>query len=84
KNPDGTLKPFYLTRDFKALPGDRFELVILNAADPQAKIPLTRIAIKGHMHWRGDHPIAAGAQKVDFIADEAYEVTPLLQGFADL
>jgi hypothetical protein len=48
KNPDGTLKPFYLRRAFKYLAGDR------------------------------------GAQKVDFVADEAYEVTPLIQGFADL
>jgi len=44
---------------------------------------LVRIVIKGHMVWQGDHPIAAGAQKVDFIADKAYEVTPLVQGFAD-
>ena len=47
-------------------------------------MPLARILIKGHMLWRGAHPIAAGAQKVDFVADEAYEVTPLIQGFADL
>lgn len=40
--------------------------------------------IKGHMHWRGPHPIAAGAQKVDFVADEGYDVTPLLPAFADL
>lgn len=84
KNPDGTLKPFYLTRDFKALPDDRFELTIVNFVDPYGKTPLTRIFIKGHMLWRGEHPIAAGAQRVDFVADEAYDVTPLLQGFADL
>ncbi len=36
------------------------------------------------MLWRGPHPIAEGAQKVDFVADEAYEVTPLAQGFADV
>jgi len=84
KNADGTLKPFYLTRDFKALPGDRFELTIVSSADPLGRVPLSRILIKGHMHWRGDHPIANGAQKVDFVADEAYEVTPLLQGFADV
>jgi hypothetical protein len=36
------------------------------------------------MLWRGDHPIAAGAQKVDFVADEDYQVTPLAQPFADL
>ena len=84
KNPDGTLKAFYLKREFKALPGDRFELAVANFADPYGKVPLARILIRGHMVWRGDHPIAAGAQKVDFVADEAYEVTPLLQGFADV
>ena len=36
------------------------------------------------MVWRGAHPIADGAQKVDFVADQAYEVTPLHPGFADL
>ncbi len=84
KNADGTLKPFYLTRDFKYATGDRFELVIVNSADPYGKVPLARIVIRGHMSWRGAHPIAADAQKVDFVADEAYEVTPLLQGFADV
>lgn len=84
KNPDGSLKPFYLKREFKALSGDRFELAISNYADPNGKVPLARILIRGHMFWRGDHPIAAGAQKVDFVADEAYDVTPLLQGFADV
>lgn len=83
KNPDGTLRPFYLTREFKYEEGDRFELVIVNSADPYGKVALARILIRGHMLWRGEHPIAAGAQKVDFIADEAFEVTPLLQAFAD-
>ncbi|PZV40116.1 hypothetical protein [Mesorhizobium kowhaii] len=84
KNPDGTLKPFYLSREFKASPGDAFELTIVSYADPYGKAPLARIYIKGHMAWQGDHPIAAGAQKVDFTADMAYEVTPLLQGFVDV
>ena len=84
KNPDGTLKPFYLQRDFNYLLGDGFVLSIVNFADPYGKVPLTRILIKGHMQWRGEHPIAPGAQKVDFVADEAYEVTPLVQGFADV
>lgn len=84
KNPDGTLKPFYLKRSFKYLAGDRFELTVVNSADPLGKVPLARIAIKGHMRWQGEHPIAPGAQKVDFLADEGYEVTPLIQGFADV
>jgi hypothetical protein len=84
KNPDGSLKPFYLKRAFKYLPSDRFELEVLNSADPYGAVPLARIKIVGHMHWQGPHPIVPGAQKVDFVADEAYEVTPLVQGFADV
>lgn len=84
KNPDGSLRPFYLTRNFKYLGNDRFELTINNSADPYGKAPVARIYLRGHMQWKGDHPIAAGAQKVDFVADEDYQVTPLAQPFADL
>ena len=83
KNADGSIKPFYLTRAFKYSADDAFELEIINSADPYGKIPLVRILIKGRIVWQGDHPIAADAQKVNFIADAAYEVTPLIQGFAD-
>jgi hypothetical protein len=71
KNADGSARAFYLKREFKALPDDRFELLIVNSADPYGAVPLARIFIRGHMAWRGPHPIAAGAQKVDFTADEA-------------
>ncbi|KJC59391.1 hypothetical protein UP10_17935 [Bradyrhizobium sp. LTSPM299] len=84
KNPDGSLKPFYLKRAFKYLPSDRFELDVVNFADPNGAVPLARIKIGGHVLWQGAHPIAPGAQKVDFVADESYEVTPLVQGFADV
>jgi hypothetical protein len=84
KNADGSLKPFYLKRAFKYLPSDRFELEIVNSADPYGAVPLARIKIGGHMLWRDSHPIAPGAHKVDFVADESYEVTPLAQGFADV
>ena len=84
KNPDGSLKPFYLKRAFKYRPSDRFELEVVNSADPYGAVPLARIRIGGHMFWQGPHPIAPGAQKVDFVADESYEVTPLAQGFADV
>ena len=84
KNADGSLKPFYLKRTFKYLPSDRFELEIVNSADPYGAVPLARIKIVGHMLWQGPHPIAVGAQKVDFVADEAYEVIPLAQGFVDV
>lgn len=83
KNPDGSLKPFYLKRAFRYQSSDRFELEIVNSADPTGAVPLARIRIGGHMLWQGPHPIAPGAQKVDFVADESYEVTPLAQAFAD-
>jgi hypothetical protein len=84
KNPDGSLKPFYLQRAFKYLSSDRFELEVVNSADAYGAVPLARIKIGGHMLWQGPHPIAPGAQKVDFVADESYEVTPIAQGFADV
>jgi hypothetical protein len=84
KDADGNIKPFYLTREFRSLPNDRFELSIVNSADPYGKVALAKILIRGHMLWRGEHPVAPGAQKVDFVADESYEVTPLLEGFADV
>ncbi|UWX60611.1 hypothetical protein N0B40_19760 [Chryseobacterium oranimense] len=84
KNEDGTLKPFYLKRLFSFLPEDRFELEITNYADPFGEIPTAKMFIKGHVEWKGAHPIAEGAQKVDFTADESYEVTSLHQGFTDL
>jgi hypothetical protein len=83
KNVDGSMKPFYLSRAFKYSAGDKFELAVINSADAYGKIPLVKIVIKGNIIWQGDHPIAEGAQKVKFSADEAYEVTPLIQGFAD-
>jgi hypothetical protein len=84
KNADGTPKPFYLSRKFTLLEGDRFQLDISNNADPYGKVPISKMVIKGHIQWQGDHPIAPGAQKVDYIADEEYLVTPMIQGFADV
>lgn len=84
KNPDGSLKPFYLTRTFEYSPDDRFTLEIINSADPFGQVPLSKILIQGHLLWQGPHPIADGAQKVKVTADTAYQVTPLVQGFADL
>jgi hypothetical protein len=61
KNPDGSLKPFYLKRAFKYLSSDRFELEVVNSADAYGAVPLARIKIGGHMLWQGPHPIAPGA-----------------------
>jgi hypothetical protein len=84
KNPDGTIKPFFLMRSFVYLPDDRFELAVTNFADALGKVAVARIDLGGHMLWRDEHPIAPGAQKVDFVADVTYAVTPVAQGFADL
>jgi hypothetical protein len=83
KNADGSMKPFYLKRRFRYLAGDQFELEVVNFGDPFGKVQLVKIDISGRMVWQGEHPIVDGAFKVDFIADRAYEVTPLFQGFAD-
>ncbi len=84
KNPDGTLKPFYLSRTFTYRVEDRFELAVMNFADPFGKVAIARIDLAGHMSWREPHPIAPGAWKVDFVADEGYALTPLVPPFVDL
>jgi hypothetical protein len=84
KNPDGSLKPFYLSRHFVYQPNDRFELTVSNYADPYGKVTIAKIEIAGHMTWSGPHPIADGTQKVEFTADEAYAVTPLVPPFVDI
>ena len=84
KNPDGTLKPFYLTREFILNDDSGFSLVVTNFADPFGKVALAKMSIIGHIEWRGEYAVVPDAQKVDFSADEEYIVTPLLQGFADV
>jgi hypothetical protein len=83
KNADGSMKPFYLTRTFTYSADGKFTLQMINSADVYGKVPLVKIVLKGHTVWQGEHPVAAGAQKIDYIADGAYEITPLIQGFAD-
>ena len=82
KSATGEIQPFYCSRVFTYAPGDRFACTVINYADANGKVPLVKIVIKGHNAWRGEHPIAKGAYNLDYIADEAYEVTPLHQGFA--
>ena len=84
KNADGSIKPFYLSRRFDYLPDGRFELEITNYADAGGNVPLVKMNIRGHVEWRGPHPVADGAQHADFTADEAYDVTPLHAAFVDV
>src|SRR5258707_2196782 len=67
KNADGSLKPFYLKRAFKYLQSDRFELEIVNSADPYGAVPLARIKIGGDMLLRGPAPDGSGAPEVGFL-----------------
>jgi hypothetical protein len=83
KTPTGAPQPFYCSRLFKYSEPDHFECTVINFADPSGKVPLVKIHIKGLNLWRGEHPIAKGAYNVDYVADEAYEITPLHQRFAD-
>ena len=84
KSATGDIQPFYCSRVFTYSPGDRFACTVMNYADANGKVPLVKIVIKGHNAWQGEHPIAPGAYNLDYIADEAYEVTPLHQGFANV
>ncbi|WP_080058530.1 hypothetical protein [Spirosoma aerolatum] len=84
RNEDGSAKPFYLSRRFTYQTDDTFTLEIINFADAYGKVPLANLFLKGHVLWQGEHPIVAGAQKVDFVADEAYDVTPLHPGFVGI
>jgi hypothetical protein len=84
KSATGEVQPFYCVRFFRYIANDRFECTMINYADSNAKVPLVKFVIKGHLQWQGEHPVAKGAYKVDYVADEAYEVTPLLQDFADV
>ena len=67
RGSDGAIHPLYLSRAFAYEAGDAFELTVLNHADPFGKASLAKIFIRGHVFWRGEHPIAAGAQKVDCV-----------------
>lgn len=82
KSATGEIQPFYCSRIFTYSQDDGFACTVMNYADANGKVPLVKITIKGHNAWRGEHPIAKGAYNLDYIADEAYEVTPLHQGFA--
>ena len=82
KSPSGDLLPFYCSRIFTYTPEDKFACIVTNYADPNGKVPLAKIEIKGHNAWQGAHPLAEGVYSVDYVADETYEVTPLHPGFA--
>lgn len=84
KNADGSMKPFYVTRTFNYHEDGKFSLQMINSVDAYGKVPIMKILLKGNTVWQGEHPIKPGAHKIDYIANEAYDITPLIQGFADV
>src|SRR5258708_19695332 len=76
KNPDGSLKPFYLTRAFKYSAGDTFELEVVNSADSYGNIPLARILIKRHIERQGPPPTPPCPHKVIFIPHTFSDLPP--------
>jgi hypothetical protein len=61
KSATGEIQPFYCSRVFTYAPPDRFACTVMNYADAYGKVPLVKIVMKGHIAWRGEHPIAPGA-----------------------
>ena len=79
----GKIAPFYVSRNFKYLLNDRFEGTITSYGDPYGQMALVKFVFKGHTIWGKEHQIAKGAFEIDYILDEAFEVTPLHTIFAD-
>lgn len=80
----GKVQPFYVTRSFKFSEGDKFVGTITSYGDPYGKIPLVKFEFRGHVEWQGEHPVTKGAQKIDYVLDEGFIVTPLNSQFADM
>ncbi|MEI9959518.1 MAG: hypothetical protein WDM90_25090 [Ferruginibacter sp.] len=66
KTATGTMAPFYCTRIFK-YSDDKFECTVVNYADSNAKVPLVKFTIKGHVVFKDKHPIAEGAFQLDYV-----------------
>lgn len=79
----GKIDSFYVTRNFQYLDNDEFIGSIMVYGDPYGKIKLAKFTFKGHTLYGSEHPIADGAYEIDYVLDEAFEVTPLHQMFAD-
>src|SRR5882762_2708892 len=58
KGADGSIKPFYLTRQFRCDQTGEFDLLVTTYADPNGRVAVSRMDIKGHMIWQGPHPVA--------------------------
>lgn len=79
----GKIQPFYVNRIFKYFPKDRFEGTIISSADPFGRLPIVQFTFKGHTVWGEKHQITEGAFEIDYILNEAFEVTPLHAVFTE-
>jgi hypothetical protein len=83
KTPEGNIKPLFCSRQFTYPGNDKFQLTFINYADPNGKVPVVSMLIKGHIRFGDRHPIAEGAYELDYVADEGFKITILHEGFAN-
>lgn len=79
----GKIESFYVKRLFEYYQDNKFMGEITSFADPFGQMPLVKFVFKGHTKWGRPHAIAEGAFEIDYVLDEAFEVTPLHPMFAD-
>ncbi|MEL7370714.1 MAG: hypothetical protein AAFN74_17475 [Myxococcota bacterium] len=80
----GTVQPVRLKRRFEYLAGDKFIGTITMFADNYGQAPLMEFEFRGSLKWGEAHPIAQGAFNVDYVLDEGFGVTPLMETAAAL
>jgi hypothetical protein len=79
----GVPESFWLTREFTFDGADNFTGLIKSYADPECKVPVTDFYFAGHLEWKGPHAVASGAEKVDYVLDREFSITPRATQFAD-
>lgn len=80
----GTIAPTFLRRNFKYLEDNTFVGTITLYADNYGEHPLMEFEFRGNLIWHGEHPIADGAWKIDYMLDLGFGVTPLSPEAAQL
>jgi len=79
----GTVKPFWLKREFTFDGKDGFKGTIKGFADPLCEKPIQDFEFDGHLTWRGPHPVAKEAQSVDYELSKECAIIPRSQAAVD-
>ena len=79
----GTVKPFWLKREFTFDGKDGFKGIIKGYADPHCTLPIQDFEFDGHLIWRGPHPVAKEAQSVDYELSKDFAIIPRSQAAVD-